>query len=359
MRERLHTDYRWTPRQREVLDLIVRGRTNGEIATALGISVDGAKWHVSEIMSKLQTSSREEAAEYWRRYNGLPQRFERVFRGIVGGAALKVIAGAAAVGVIAVGVVTIALALNDDDKPTGELASSIETVTPPASRSATAAATPTAAPSPAASPVATACPLDAASCDLAERVLAAIRAGDVDALVAMGSPITATCPVPRPQGLGGPYPLCEDATVDGEIRQGYVWSSGSHGGLTDVAGFRRNLEQLMDADLSLRSIGCPVPSSGTDCEGDISLVFGPILYGGAVTGVYELPIRREDPSAPDGILGVLPAFLPECELEPTGSRCSLINGGEAPHTAYRHWGTGNEAGGDARPTATFFLWSPD
>ena len=43
----------WTPRQREVLTLLARGRTNREIAEELGISLDGAKWHVSEIITRL------------------------------------------------------------------------------------------------------------------------------------------------------------------------------------------------------------------------------------------------------------------------------------------------------------------
>lgn len=56
----------WTPRQREVLALIARGHTNGEIAERLGVSLEGAKWHVREIMSKLNIDRREQAAEYWR-----------------------------------------------------------------------------------------------------------------------------------------------------------------------------------------------------------------------------------------------------------------------------------------------------
>src|SRR5690242_8283428 len=55
-----------TPRQREVLDLIARGHTNPEIAKRLGISLEGAKHHVSEILSKLEVTSREEAAHWWR-----------------------------------------------------------------------------------------------------------------------------------------------------------------------------------------------------------------------------------------------------------------------------------------------------
>ena len=55
-----------TPRQREVLDLLARGATNGEIAERLGITLDGAKWHVREILARLDVDSREEAAEWWR-----------------------------------------------------------------------------------------------------------------------------------------------------------------------------------------------------------------------------------------------------------------------------------------------------
>lgn len=53
-----------TPRQWEVLALLREGLSNEQIALRLGISVDGVKFHVSEILSKLGVSSRNEAAQW-------------------------------------------------------------------------------------------------------------------------------------------------------------------------------------------------------------------------------------------------------------------------------------------------------
>ncbi|HEX5479950.1 MAG TPA: helix-turn-helix transcriptional regulator [Dehalococcoidia bacterium] len=63
-----------TPRQWEVLELVREGRSNGEIGRELGISTDGAKFHVSEILTKLGVSTRREAAEW----EGTPAGQERV-----------------------------------------------------------------------------------------------------------------------------------------------------------------------------------------------------------------------------------------------------------------------------------------
>lgn len=69
MRARLFQNTRrfdLTTRQEEVLRLVAEGRTNGEIADLLGISLDGVKYHIREILGKTGTTSREEAAERWR-----------------------------------------------------------------------------------------------------------------------------------------------------------------------------------------------------------------------------------------------------------------------------------------------------
>jgi DNA-binding CsgD family transcriptional regulator len=88
-------------RQRKVLDLIEKGHTNREIADMLGMTVDGAKWNVSEILGKLALDSREDAAEYWRWRQRRAPAVVRAMRALFGLPAAKWVAGgtaAAAVG---------------------------------------------------------------------------------------------------------------------------------------------------------------------------------------------------------------------------------------------------------------------
>ena len=56
-----------TPREWEVLDLIEDGLTNEEIAIRLGVSFGTAKYHVSEIMSKLGVTRRRDTVDVARR----------------------------------------------------------------------------------------------------------------------------------------------------------------------------------------------------------------------------------------------------------------------------------------------------
>jgi NarL family two-component system response regulator LiaR len=54
-------DFGLTPREREVLRLLVNGSNNAEIAEALTISLSTTKFHVSRIFAKLGVTSRVEA----------------------------------------------------------------------------------------------------------------------------------------------------------------------------------------------------------------------------------------------------------------------------------------------------------
>ncbi len=105
-------------RQRRVLDLLVAGRTNGEIGDELGMTLDGAKWNVSEILGKLGLQSREEAADYWRwrKRSRVPMPN---LRGLATISALKWAGGVSAVAVL--GLVLVGLLARSDDKSSGEL----------------------------------------------------------------------------------------------------------------------------------------------------------------------------------------------------------------------------------------------
>ena len=61
-----------TDREREVLDLLVEGMSNPEIADRLVVSLPTAKAHVRSILSKLRVSSRTEAATVAMKHNLVP-----------------------------------------------------------------------------------------------------------------------------------------------------------------------------------------------------------------------------------------------------------------------------------------------
>jgi DNA-binding CsgD family transcriptional regulator len=89
-------------RQRQVLDLIARGATNAQIAERLGITLDGAKWHVREILSRLGVETREEAADWWRSSGRWPRMPAWIPRGPWPvGIAATLVAGVAATAISA------------------------------------------------------------------------------------------------------------------------------------------------------------------------------------------------------------------------------------------------------------------
>lgn len=98
-----------TPREREAFDLLRRGFTNEEIAATMGISADGAKYHVSQILSKLGVATREEAA-------ALSIEAARASRAWLGLALGWKLAGVAVVAVagVGIGVLTWAAVQNSD-----------------------------------------------------------------------------------------------------------------------------------------------------------------------------------------------------------------------------------------------------
>ncbi len=157
-----------TKRQREVLDLIGRGRTNYEIAQKLGISLDGAKWHVREVLARLGVDSREQAAARWKHERSWLSRTRGAFVGLLHAAPIRVAligTTAAAVSIAVAGAIYIG---RGDDTP----ADPIQSPTP-----ATAVAgTPTSSPT----------PVDDLAPDtgnaMANRVIEVLQSGDIPAL---------------------------------------------------------------------------------------------------------------------------------------------------------------------------------
>ena len=92
------------------MSLLAAGRTNFEIAEALGLSLEGAKYHVSEILAKLGVESRGEAVALWS--GGQTERRARARRwGLI---AACLVAGAVGLSVL------IALLAGDEDPGPGE-----------------------------------------------------------------------------------------------------------------------------------------------------------------------------------------------------------------------------------------------
>ena len=87
-----------TERQEAVLRLIAKGMTNAEIAEQLGVTLDGVKWHVREILGKFQVDSREEAAQRWREQNSTGNRIRSWAGGLVASSAVRWASGLAAIG---------------------------------------------------------------------------------------------------------------------------------------------------------------------------------------------------------------------------------------------------------------------
>jgi DNA-binding CsgD family transcriptional regulator len=105
-----------TPREWEVLGLVENGHTNEEIASCLGISIGGAKFHVSEILGKLHLSSREEAAR-WHRERFAPVPLWIVLRDWLWASPLRAAeaVGASIVAVALAGVTVLAIGILKGD----------------------------------------------------------------------------------------------------------------------------------------------------------------------------------------------------------------------------------------------------
>ena len=175
---------RLTKRQEEVLALLARGQTNYEIAQALGITLDGAKWHVREVLGRLGVESREDAAAVWRRESSLSGRLVRDSGWLLqAGWAKLVAASVGLVGVAAIAGVLIALSLNGNDGPP---ASTTDPTPTPVARPTTNA--------------------------MLDQVIAVARAGNLPAFRALMRT------APEPCTIAGPV-VCSKGSAEGTLVQ--------------------------------------------------------------------------------------------------------------------------------------------
>lgn len=141
-------DGQLTAKQRKVISLIEQGKTNYEIAQELGVSLEGAKYHVSEILAKLDVNSREDAVRAWREYNSTGARIRRTWAGMAAIPVFRLVLVAAATVPVMLVAVLIVVTRGSGPGDGSELpaAASTETVTATREASSTAAAIPTTPP---------------------------------------------------------------------------------------------------------------------------------------------------------------------------------------------------------------------
>jgi DNA-binding CsgD family transcriptional regulator len=126
-----------TPREYEVLALLRNGLSNREIAGRLGISLAGAKFHVSEIIGKLGVESREEAAAWQsepsRRWGFAPSTaLSGAWSSSLSLFGMKVAVPAAALAVLAVsGMAFVLVAANGSDNDPDRTASAASATVAP------------------------------------------------------------------------------------------------------------------------------------------------------------------------------------------------------------------------------------
>lgn len=271
---RLRTDYEWTARQRAVLELIARGRSNLEISEELGISLAGAKWHVSEILSKLQAESRQEAADYWQKYNGWQLRFWRTFQGASIAAALKWVGFfAVAAGAATAAAIFLVRASTDDDDPSASAPSETTTrvaPTPTATTTATATEDPQSrwqfAPT-------SQCPIpDSSACAAATALREAVSAGDFNAVERLALPVEIVCP-DVPDNLTSA--VCSPPRGPGD--RVAALGAGKWGGGAGLQQWDQTRQFLADSlaqasggggmpDVRVGGIGCAVQNATPDCS---------------------------------------------------------------------------------------------
>jgi DNA-binding CsgD family transcriptional regulator len=138
-----------TAAQRRVLDELVAGGTYAQIASRLGISEDGVKWHLGELRDEIGLSDRRELAEWWTEQrdqgSNLLLPFAGLWRLVANNAVASVAVTAVLAASIAVGWFAYRSLSGDDD---ATASSAVPLRTPEAAAVVPFVPTPTPTPSP-------------------------------------------------------------------------------------------------------------------------------------------------------------------------------------------------------------------
>jgi DNA-binding CsgD family transcriptional regulator len=70
-----------SPAQRRVLDALLEGKTNREIAWRLSLSFETVKWHISDLLGEMGLTDRHALAHWWRRQRAEMAPFDAEARG--------------------------------------------------------------------------------------------------------------------------------------------------------------------------------------------------------------------------------------------------------------------------------------
>ncbi len=146
--EGYHRTRRWQPsgRQRQVLDALVQGFTNSEIAGQLGISADGVKWHVGELLAETGREDRQALARWWQHERDRISNEERPATVLALAVLRRAWPAALLLGALAVVALIVTLRGGGDGRQPATLPQSMAVDEPPLTATAPPAATVLAAP---------------------------------------------------------------------------------------------------------------------------------------------------------------------------------------------------------------------
>ncbi len=307
----LETRYKYelTPRQEEILGLMARDKTNAEIADALGLSLDGAKYHVREILAKLNVESREEAVAAWRAgRRPFAARLSRLVAPLAGLGAAKLAAGAAGVAVLAgTGVFAVAWLSGGNElaPPAAETPMDVPRTATPDPTAPTAGVTIRAQ--------AVGCPVEPEICAFVMAREPVLRGGQ-DSAVLRAFPALADCSrsASPPAGLRG---AC-DAVAPPETRIGFFfaddtanWIGAVDGDsffnkLVELTGFAAPGRIASDGRSLLLGIGCRADGARTCADGFGLAYLQEIDSGAENTGTVFLLSYTPRPDGSPGLIGL-------------------------------------------------------